>query len=507
MNPKYFPLLLALCFSACAPEPTFQDDPLCPSCIRKACHAPAQDDAFKSHFTSLSAEEQAQIIAMMEADETCFQSQPWILDFRSSAYENYGHAFYNTAQPMHKIRVLSALDEVLNDTPNRPAALAYLKHHADQWKQANWAAEKLQALQEFRESDDIFALLVRTANKDQLEELAQLDSTPARDDALMYRWQDLSQETQKRALSAWISAAWTMQSSGSSQLPQYLTLDWKRRPFPQGVPSFIAVLSPESIKIQNNEVKRGQWSAVDAFKWDPLTEPDSRHARIDLQPWLTSADSYKISAKATLNIWSPDTQPECFRNPESCQGQLVLSEPVAFERTYKVFVGVETGAPHRIKNDKENAATTKAVSLNICSEKTCLPLWQNGAAAKPKDSLSVVQGKDFYLNISLGNADQPVASRLMARTGNGKVWREIATFFSYAPQTFDVPVRSDIELGELCGKPGNCKLELQLRPSLRMARRDPRIARYWGTTLELGTISLDIQNQTPEQISASVQDG
>ena len=95
----------------------------------------------------------------------------------------------------------------------------------------------------------------------------------------------------------------------------------------------------------------------------------------------------------------------------------------------------------------------------------------------------------------------------MARTGNGKVWREIATFFSYAPQTFDVPVRSDIELGELCGKPGNCKLELQLRPSLRMARRDPRIARYWGTTLELGTISLDIQNQTPEQISASVQDG
>ena len=104
------------------------------------------------------------------------------------------------------------------------------------------------------------------------------------------------------------------------------------------------------------------------------------------------------------------------------------------------------------------------------------------------------------MKANLPGVTLPVACRLMARAGEGKVWQEVATFFSYAPQMYDVPVRGDISLGALCGKLGVCRLELQLRPSLRMARRDPRITRYWGATLELGQFSFDILNQTPEQM-------
>ena len=62
-------------------------------------------------------------------------------------------------------------------------------------------------------------------------------------------------------------------------------------------------------------------------------------------------------------------------------------------------------------------------------------------------------------------------------------------------------MRGDIALGDLCGRLGLCTLELQLRPSLRMARRDPRIARYWGATLELGKVTLDMKNLTPQQMT------
>jgi hypothetical protein len=85
----------------------------------------------------------------------------------------------------------------------------------------------------------------------------------------------------------------------------------------------------------------------------------------------------------------------------------------------------------------------------------------------------------------------------MARTGVGKAWREVATFFSYAPMVYAIPTRADISLGSLCPEIGKCTLEFQLRPSLRMARRDPRIKRYWGATLELGSVQLDVLNQTP----------
>ena len=180
----------------------------------------------------------------------------------------------------------------------------------------------------------------------------------------------------------------------------------------------------------------------------------------------------------------------------------VLTEPVVLDKSYRVFVGVETGSPNRVKQDNDNLKTKKSVQIEICNEESCIPVWKDGNKTKDRTGkLAVHQGQNFYMNVMPGDADLPMASRLMARTGNNATWQEIAVFFAFAPQNYHVPVRADIFLGNLCSHQGDCKLELQLRPSLRMARRDPRFSKYWGATLELGTITLDMLDQTPQQMT------
>lgn len=499
MKPLHLLSLCAIIFlPSCNQPKTFAEDPFCASCIEHACKT--ADPAFESYVNSLNAENKAQMTALMETHDRCFEVNPWASVIADEAYQSYGYAFYAPDQAMLRPRILRAFDEILGDTPNRAAAVGYLKHHAESWKSAAWAKEKIAQIEALAESDDIFELLVLCADSELLERLTQMESTPARDGALMYRWQDLGEEYQKRSLSAWISATWSMQQSGSAQLPQYLTLDWKRRPFPKGVPDMVTTLKVDSIKINNQEVKRKEWQAKDEFSWPPLTTADTRHGRVNLTPWLSSIDTYAIAAKAEMRIWPEKTSAECLNHEETCEDTPILSVPVVLERKYKVYGGLETGMPRRNKSDSENAVTTKTLHFSLCSQGRCQPIWDGKITKDRGEPLPVMLGEDFYIQGDPGNADQAVAMRLMARANTGQIWREIAVFFSNAPMVYDVPMRGDIDLGDLCTDMGKCKLEMELRPSLRMARRDPRVSKYYGATLALGTITLDILNRTPEQI-------
>lgn len=498
-----FPFLASCFVFACSDSQSFQTDTFCASCIEKACADTHIDAEFQSHFQSLSDEDKAQMTALVEAVDDCFEHQPWTREIADNAYKTYGNALYAISRPMHQSIVLRAFDEIIQKTDNKSAAASYLSWHASEFKDKSWAKDKINALSELvEEDDDIFALDVKLADSAQIEKLAQMESTANRDKALLYRWNDLPEEMKTRALGSWVSAQWVMQTSGSAQLPQYLSLDWMKRPFPDGVPQFIATIQVESIKIQNNEVKRKDWMAKDVFKWPPMRESNAYHARVDLSPWLNSADNYKITADAKLEVWAENTPDNCLNHEEDCGVEPIYSTPVSFNKSYRVFVGVETGAPHRVKQDKENLFTSNAFTLDICSAENCVALWKDGAKTKDRSTrLDILQGNDFYVKANVAGADLPVASRLMARSGDGKAWREIATFFSFAPIAYDLPMRANVDLGDLCDHLGACKLELQLRPSLRMARHDPRIAKYWGATLELGNISLEMLNQTPQQLT------
>lgn len=491
---------LFVLLTSCVSGESFETDALCESCVRRACAE--VDPKFEAHVRGLETGDRAQMIAQMESHAGCFERNGWAVGLADEAYATYGASFFASNQPYHTVRGKRAMDAVMQGGAHRASAVSYLSRYYEKWKDTEAGQAFLTwAWPHAAEDDALFGLLVLVADKAQLEELCGLEATDARNAALIYRWRDLSEEVRSRALGAWISAEWSMQTSGSAQLPQYLSLDWRKRPFPEGVPEFVSTLSVEAVKIQNSDVRRGDWSAVSEFSWPALREAGTRHGRVDLQPWLTSADNYKISARATMKIWPGDAPSACLDAKDGCDVEPALTVPVNLDRTYRVFVGVETGAPHREKSDSVNKAISQQVSLELCNAETCLPLWADGKkAGDRKTALSVHQGRDFYVKANLPGVTLPVACRLMARAGEGKVWQEVATFFSYAPQMYDVPVRGDISLGALCGKLGVCRLELQLRPSLRMARRDPRITRYWGATLELGQFSFDILNQTPEQM-------
>ena len=510
-NSRYFrsiSCLASFCIFLCGlcgchqQEQDSDQDPLCESCIERACQSKNAD--FENHLKSQPFEEQAQIINQMEAFAGCLARYPDLKPTTEKVYENYGASLYDLDQPWLEDRGRHAFGDMIKSKQNRSFAKNYLIHYLDKWQGADWSKEAIQDLEPYMDlSNDIFDFLAKVADKDLLKSISKLEMTPNRESALIFRWQDLPDHVQQKVLHNWVSAKWTMQTSGSSQLAQYLTLDWKKRPLPEGVPDFIATLSVDKIRINNREVKRRDWVAKDSVHWSSLNAPGLKHHRFDLQPWLKTADNYRVSASAKIDIWPLNASQDCLNQTPECQEKPIVSIPEEFDRQYRVFVGVETGAPKRHKDDADNKKASESLHLEICSDENCMVLW-DGSIQKQRETLTVFQGHDFYLKSTSDNTQLPLSARLMAKQTDSNNWREIAAFFSYEPQLYEVPVRADIDLGDLCNHTGPCRLDLQLRPSLRFARRDPRIVRYWGSTLELGVIHLDLQNQSARQIWSTI---
>ena len=509
----YMKLLIAigaaLSFCGCQQpqsQSTFADNPICPSCVVRACNA--HDESFEPHVKSTTSANQAQIVARMETEAGCIERYPWIQPIVESAYAAYGPAFFASDQPWLESRGKRAFQALVDKNPNQHEALRYLSHHVDKWQNIKWARDYIDQLRsQIEASDDIFALVAQVADAAQLAEMAALEQTPQRDAALIYRWKDLPEDARNRALGAYVKARWSLQTSGSAILPQYITLDWQKHPLPAGVPDFIATIQLDTLKAGKSLIKRGKWLQENTFVWPPMQQPNGYHDRLNLQPWFSSANTYRMNAAATIQIWPADAPESCIQptSDAECSQSPILTIPVVLDRSYRVFAGVETGAPHRNKSDADNKLTSDVLKLSLCNESECTDIWNGAKISIPQTPVKIRQGHDFYLKFQAPGATQPVAARLMARQGEGKAWREIAAFFSFEPDSYDVPGRAEIALGPLCGKLGECKLDLQLRPSLRMARRDPRIARYWGATLDIGRVSLDIQNLSAQQIWESIQ--
>ena len=140
--------------------------------------------------------------------------------------------------------------------------------------------------------------------------------------------------------------------------------------------------------------------------------------------------------------------------------------------------------------------------VDVCNAEECKTLWDKKKVSN-KESLSLTHGKDFYIRVSAEDVPElSLASRVMARTST-QDWTEVAAFFSYAPEDRFLSLRSEADFSKLCPNAGKCRLDFQLRPSLRMGRRDARIKRYWGATVELGSLTLDVRNAATRAIWSS----
>ncbi len=480
---------------------SFEKDPLCQTCIESGCTGSAEaQNALVKHFLTLSnaasTKDAAQLLSRVEAFEGCAQKLDQ--DRVQSIYNEYYAAFFDTAQPFASDRALHAVEFIKNQQPGSVQATNYLVHYKNELANHSIIKDAIDSnlVPLASENDDVFRFLVGFL--DDITALAAMDETEARNAALAPRVLELPDEVRTRILKKYLFAEWHMQSSGSTMLPQLLEFDWRFLPLPTGTPQLFASASVSSITIKNEEAKKRGIYARDLLKDSEMSEPDRHHVRVDLGPWLKSADSYRVAAHATVSLWAKS---EAERGEEDAP---LVSIPVNLDFSYRAYVGVETGAPKRYKNADDNAPTTKSMKLSVCNERECAVLWDGKATTKStRPKLTVEQGHDFYLLAEVNGAKLPVSGRLMARSMAGATWQEAATFFSNAPSLYAPKVRANIDISSICRDLGTCSLELQLRPSLRMARRDPSIKRYWGDQLELGTLVVDIQNRTASQVYKS----
>lgn len=495
-------LLVAMSvFMGCNHE-DFSKDPLCASCIERACGGSAEAvSELVQHFSMADASVQAQLLSRMEAHEGCSSKLDPVTV--SSLYERYGASFFAENQPYVSERAGRAVDAILAASSNETHAAAYLKHHLEAFRQddAVFSLVESKLLPLAEERDSIFALLCELLPSEKLAPLAALPPTAARDAALLPHYPAFDEETRHRLLKPYIIGAWHMQASGSTALAQYLELDWGMLPLPENVVRPVASLSVKSVAVRGDEAKKRGVYVRTAFEDSPLLRPDRHKKRVDLGTWLKQAETFRVTANAVISLWPQGASDDCLAGKDTCDQTALAVFPIKLDLPYRAYIGVDTGAPLRSKSAKENAPTTKAMQLQICNEAECTGVWDGKLVPqKARVSLDVTQGHDFYLLANVGDAQIPVAGRLMARSMPGATWQEVATFFSFAPSLYAPSARANIDVSSVCRNMGKCDLELQLRPSLRMARRDPSIRTYWGETLELGKITLNIMNRTPQQI-------
>ena len=496
-----FLLVSASVFISCSQKP-FDADPLCDTCIEKACTGTAEDlSHLVRHFSASPAPVQAQLLSRMEAFEGCTSH----LDAHttSALYDRYGASFFAVTQPYVSERVYRAAESIRTGNPTRTHAASYLRHHADTLRKDDktFAHVESSLFPLAETKPEVFSLLCALLPQEKLSLLAAMPPDEARDLALLPHYEVLDESTRHRLLKPYVFGNWHMQASGSTVLPQYLELDWGMLPVPDGVAQPVAVIDVKSVSIRGEEAKKRGTYVKNAFSDAPLLRPDRHKRRVDIGAWLKQADTFRIAAHAVISLWPGNAPQACLSHDDACSEKPLATYPVKLDMQYRAYIGVDTGAPRRNKSAEENAPTTKALNLQICNETACTPLWdQKLVPQKARTSLDVTQGHDFYLLAVTAGASLPVAGRLMARSMPGATWQEIATFFSYAPSRYAPPVRADIDVSSVCRDLGKCELELQLRPSLRMARRDPAITQYWGETLDLGKLAIHIQNRTPQQI-------
>ncbi len=500
----YFAAFSLICAS-CTPSETctLSSDALCPDAAAQACADGSP--AFWDHARQLNAQDRAQIVAQIEMSGGCGGAAAQFRQMADEAYAAFGAVFYADEQPWTAIRAKRALKEIEDNSEFAQNAAHYLRNHLENKDNRKILSDNIELLKAHATSDDVFGILAEIGDSAVLAQLCDLPPTAERSKMLIARWPELPPDARRHALESYVSANWSMQTSGSSQLPQYLVFDWAKFSLPNRgkIPDFAVSVEVDSVKIRNEEVKRGDWRAAAALNRPALRNPGIRHARIDLSPWLTTAETYRIAAKANIYIWPEDIDETCLTDRAACAIEPLAQSASVFGKNYRVFAGVDTGAPHRVKNAETNRAVMESLSLELCNETKCIKIFEKKPLIS-NEVLEVIQGHDFYISATFEESPVPMACRLMARMGEGKTWREIATFYGNAPTAYRVASRGDIELGSLCAAVGHCKLQLQLRPSLRMARRDPRIARYFGANIDLGEITIDVKNLTAQQIWESI---
>ncbi|MGI5830872.1 MAG: hypothetical protein ACOX8U_12025 [Bradymonadia bacterium] len=522
------------------PKPeSFADNPFSHQNIATLCEK--QDfEPLKLQFLTLSNEEKIRFLAIVY-QYGCLESSG--LDAAALYAELAPTLLHSSTEYLEEL-VQYALKSV-EDPASTDAQLAarYLTKFYEKLDEDS--LDRIFEAMKARDAQSMIDVFLSIKTPKMLEYLENIELTAESRDAFLKHWPIFSNARQAELLSEIVNARWFMQASGSSQLPQYLGLLVQRFEAPE-MEDFVMRVFVESVSVNGRKLRRHGEALAKNFEIAAFKKADAAYILEDLQPWLTVADWVRINAKAELVLFRADAPAQCYgltadaapnvvapnsdeeeleqaegedekselegegaeEAPtelslgELCQNAVIHRHPVVRDFSYRVFQGVETGSPRRSRDESKNKESATKLVISLCNSEQCVELW-SGKQDKTPQKLSVDYSKDLYLRItSSDKMENAFAARLVARTASmpNAVWEEVASAFSHSTMSEALPLRAELNVQKLCPSTGTCALSFQLRPSLRMARKDPRIANYQGATIDLRPVNLEIKTAANSKV-------
>ncbi len=323
--------------------------------------------------------------------------------------------------------------------------------------------------------------------------------------ALIEVWPRLDAEVQARLVAQWVEVAWQLRRSGSIGQPQPLGLSVRRFPSPHPAwQEAQLVVQVREVRLDNSPLRLGGAPASQRFTTVASRAPGAWSQVVDLQDALTSATHFHLHATAEFFVLPPSL--DGATSPVDAQGELLAAWQAAAwyqgkaeinQRRYRVYLGSEQGPPSTEKDGQVNTALAAKLRLSLHNQRgESVLLWEGALREAGRQPLGYRHGEDLFL---LAESAVPLEMALGLRVlGSvaGRGWREIGGHRVSQRLTHPAlpPQRIELGLGELCLLPGACEVELRLRPSLRFARPDPSISVYWGGGIDLGQVTLTVEN-------------
>lgn len=387
------------------------------------------------------------------------------------------------------------------DPEQRATLRALAAAHPDQ----PWALALIDALGD----DDAIALLLAwhaDAEPDSAR-AAQLERM------LQRHWTALPAEEREARIDQWLEAHIVVRKNGAVNAIQPLRVEatWAPTELHGPLAGAVAFVRPAEIVVDGKPAELAGRPLAAHIGQHTFDAPGYWQRTIDLAPVTNKNGRWQLAGKLEVALLPAEARGAQLTDDageltlEWRQRALYLGERPLREFTYRLYLNPESGLPERDQSKEARTRVTQNVELELELEAPDGTLQQvalHKGGKRQEDGRSGLRarhGRRAHLVVSaIGDPASDLAVRVQARTRDmpPEAWHDLGQGIVRRDDLWPSmhPARIPIDLGPVCRETGPCRIALRLRDSLLVGRTDARIQSYWGHTLELGIVELDLDN-------------
>lgn len=408
---------------------------------------------------------------------------------------------------------------LLNAMGDAPAMAAVWKHHQDITTPPSEKDKKTQDEGDDAKGEDDDKKGEKKDDDKDGDDAAEAWSPPAPEvveqleTILLSHWAALPEEAQAFFVSRWLVVEWVIRRGGPASEPQPITFEvvWKGPPRIGPLADAALVAIPTKMRLRK-KVRKGR-SKVN--EWFPLTlhgRPVVEHlgpVRLDrvgrwsrtleMQPtldeprWVRLAGRYEVAILPREAVGQAVLTSEGKLDPVWREKALYVGERKLGPKPYRIFTGIANAAPKSLHKRRIDRHVEKHLQVFWSDLEEEIMLREGGKRSYAQGK-RVAYRHSGYQELVLRPKEAmlaPLAFRVQAtRRGEPDApWRDVGNGIL---EEGELEGRYPIDLTPVCFDPGECPINLRMRPSLRVSRTDPGITEYWAEMLELGWVVVEL---------------